>query len=113
MIYLLIFSPAVYYTGCGVNPARAFGPDVVNASFSSYHWIYWLGPFMGAFVAAGVYKLFKYLGYETANPGQDAGNEIVGLLYGDEESALTASGGVGLRCYQGIRISGLLGIVVC
>jgi aquaporin related protein len=94
--------PAVYYTGCGVNPARALGPDVVNASFPSYHWIYWLGPFMGAFVAAGIYKLFKMLCYETANPGQDGGKEIVGLLYSDEESALGARGEVDLRCFQGM-----------
>ncbi|KAH8686146.1 aquaporin [Tricladium varicosporioides] len=79
---------AVYYTGSGVNPARAFGPDVINASFPGYHWIYWLGPFMGAAVAAGFYKMFKLLGYETANPGQDHGDEQIGLLYPDEEAAL-------------------------
>ncbi|KAE9362705.1 MIP family channel protein [Stipitochalara longipes BDJ] len=104
MTLFICHMTAVYYTGCGVNPARAFGPDVVNGGFPSYHWIYWLGPFMGAFVAAGIYKLFKILGYETANPGQDGGKEIVGLLYSDEESALAASGGVELRCFQGMFI---------
>lgn len=43
---------------------------------------------MGAAVAAGFYKMFKLLGYETANPGQDRGDELVGLLYRDEEAAL-------------------------
>lgn len=57
---------------------------------------------MGAFVAAGIYKLFKMLCYETANPGQDGGKEIVGLLYSDEESALGARGEVDLRCFQGM-----------
>lgn len=61
---------------------------------------------MGAFVAAGIYKLFKGLGYETANPGQDSGKEIVGLLYGDEESALAASGGVEVKCFQCMVITG-------
>jgi aquaporin related protein len=57
---------------------------------------------MGALVAAGIYKLFKRLGYESANPGQDGGKEIVGLLYSDEESAVAARGeGAELRCFQG------------
>ena len=96
-----------------MNPGRAFGPDVVNGGFPSYHWIYWLGPFMGAFVAAGIYKLFKILGYETANPGQDGGKEIVSLLYSDEENALAASGGVELRCFQGMFIDEWFHIVMC
>ncbi|KAH6643541.1 aquaporin-like protein [Boeremia exigua] len=61
----------VYFTGGSLNPARSFGPSVVNHSFHSYHWIYWLGPILGAIVAAGFYKFIKILEYETANPGQD------------------------------------------
>jgi aquaporin related protein len=57
---------------------------------------------MGALFAAGIYKLFKRLGYESANPGQDCGKEIIGLLYSDEESAVAARGeGAKLRCFQG------------
>lgn len=58
------------YTGTGINPARSFGPDVVT-SFPGYHWIYWLGPFMGSLLAFGCYSLLKILEYTTANPGQD------------------------------------------
>jgi len=54
-----------------LNPARSFGPAVVDHKFASYHWIYWLGPILGAIVAAGFYKFIKILEYETANPGQD------------------------------------------
>lgn len=61
----------VYFTGGSLNPARSFGPAVVNASFVSYHWIYWLGPVLGSIVAAGFYKFIKILEYETANPDQD------------------------------------------
>ncbi|GAB7354561.1 hypothetical protein MBLNU459_g5015t1 [Dothideomycetes sp. NU459] len=61
----------VYFTGGSLNPARSFGPAVYNLSFPSYHWIYWVGPFFGSVVAAGFYKLIKFLEYETANPGQD------------------------------------------
>ena len=61
----------VYFTGGSLNPARSFGPAVVNREFAGYHWIYWLGPVLGAIVAAGFYKFIKILEYETANPGQD------------------------------------------
>jgi aquaporin related protein len=59
------------YTGTSINPARSFGPAVISG-FVGYHWIYWLGPFMGALLSWAVYSLFKWLEYWTANPGQDA-----------------------------------------
>jgi aquaporin rerated protein, other eukaryote len=61
----------VYYTGGSLNPARSFGPCVANTSFPSEHWIYWLGPVLGALVASGFYWFIKALEYEGANPGQD------------------------------------------
>ncbi|CZR63944.1 related to aquaporin [Phialocephala subalpina] len=61
----------VYFTGGSVNPARSFGPSVVSHKFHSYHWIYWVGPILGAILASGFYKFIKSLEYETANPGQD------------------------------------------
>lgn len=63
---------SVYYTGAGLNPARSFGPCVAAKSFPTYHWIYWVGPFLGSFIAFGIWKAFKVLNYETCNPGQDA-----------------------------------------
>ncbi|GAM85475.1 hypothetical protein ANO11243_034820 [Dothideomycetidae sp. 11243] len=65
----------VYYTGASVNPVRSLGPCVVGRSFVHYHWIYWIGPFLGAIVAAGYYGFVKYLNYEEANSGQDASTE--------------------------------------
>ncbi|KAI2631903.1 aquaporin-like protein [Hypoxylon sp. NC1633] len=65
----------VYYTGGGVNPARAFGPSVVTGSFHSYHWIYWLGPVLGSLLASGFYVFIKALEYETVNPEQDDSSE--------------------------------------
>ncbi|CAL3968069.1 unnamed protein product [Diplocarpon coronariae] len=62
----------VYFTGGSVNPARSFGPSVVSHKFHSYHWIYWVGPILGAIVASGFFLLMKMLEYETANPGQDS-----------------------------------------
>ncbi|CAK4034432.1 aquaporin-2-like [Lecanosticta acicola] len=61
----------VYFTGGSLNPARSFGPAVVNHNFHGYHWIYWVGPLLGAIVASGFYKFIKILEYETVNPDQD------------------------------------------
>ncbi|KAL9598564.1 MAG: hypothetical protein Q9219_004395 [cf. Caloplaca sp. 3 TL-2023] len=61
----------VYYTGGSLNPARSFGPCIVAHKFEEYHWIYWIGPFLGSLLASGFYKFIKMLEYETANPGQD------------------------------------------
>lgn len=65
----------VYFTGGSLNPARSFGPAVVAGEFYHYHWIYWLGPFLGSVVAVAFYKLVKALEYETVNPGQDEDQE--------------------------------------
>jgi len=43
----------------------------VAHTFNGYHWIYWVGPGLGAIVAVGFYKLVKMLEYETVNPGAD------------------------------------------
>ncbi|SMQ46880.1 unnamed protein product [Zymoseptoria tritici ST99CH_1A5] len=65
----------VFFTGGSLNPARSFGPAVVNHNFPKYHWIYWIGPLMGSLLASGFYKFIKVLEYETANPGADSGGD--------------------------------------
>lgn len=61
--------------GGSLNPARSFGPAVILGSFAGYHWIYWVGPFLGALLAVAFYKIVKGLEYETVNPGQDSEKE--------------------------------------
>lgn len=62
----------VYFTGGSLNPARTFGPAVVLCNFDSYHWIYWIGPLLGAILAVAFYRLIKVLEYETANPDAES-----------------------------------------
>ena len=44
-------------TGAAMNPARAFGPELVANVWQSYTWIYYVGPALGAVVAALLYEL--------------------------------------------------------
>lgn len=53
------------YTGTGVNPARSFGAAIAAKSFPPYHWIYWIGPLLGAFLAWSVWQILQWLDYTT------------------------------------------------
>ncbi|CAI7216281.1 AVN_collapsed_G0034500.mRNA.1.CDS.1 [Saccharomyces cerevisiae] len=53
------------YTGTGVNPARSLGAAVAARYFPHYHWIYWIGPLLGAFLAWSVWQLLQILDYTT------------------------------------------------
>ena len=47
---------AVPITGSSMNPARTLGPAVIIGVWSN-HWVYWVGPIIGAIVAGGLYKI--------------------------------------------------------
>jgi len=81
----------VYFTGGSLNPARSFGPCAVNHSFTTYQWIYWLGPFLGSFIAAGFYKFIKVLEYETANPDQDSDHAVQARAKAKADAAAAAN----------------------
>lgn len=56
-----------FFTGASVNPARSFGPSVAGPSFPGYHWIYWLGPVLGAAIAGAYFRLVKALHHDPVN----------------------------------------------
>ncbi|MBA3841149.1 MAG: aquaporin [Actinobacteria bacterium] len=70
-------------TGAAMNPARAFGPQLVGHHWAHF-WVWYIGPFAGAVIAASAYELL-YLrparpvpvgppetGVEEARPGDAA-----------------------------------------
>lgn len=56
----------VQFTGGSLNPARSFGPCVITLTFDPEHWIYWVGPIIGALIAILFYKFIKTLEYEVS-----------------------------------------------
>ena len=68
-------------TGCGINPARTFGPALVNSFagakvWDSNYWIYFIGPFTASIAAAGIYK-FIFCDCEDASAEEAAPSPAV------------------------------------
>ncbi|KAM8975282.1 aquaporin-5-like [Pelodytes ibericus] len=49
----------IYFTGCSMNPARSFAPAVVVKIFRN-HWVFWVGPILGACLASLIYNYLLY-----------------------------------------------------
>lgn len=45
-------------SGASMNPARSFGPALFAGVWQA-HWLYWLGPLIGATLGAGAYRLLR------------------------------------------------------
>lgn len=54
MLGILVAGP---YTGAAANPARALGPEIATLNFANWY-IYWIGPILGAVIAALFYEYF-------------------------------------------------------
>ncbi|KAF5279529.1 hypothetical protein FQR65_LT03351 [Abscondita terminalis] len=56
----------IQFTGSSINPARTLGPAVVALAFTQ-HWVYWLGPLLGAVLAGLLYRFAFSAGEEEAS----------------------------------------------
>lgn len=68
-------------TGAAMNPARAFGPQLIGNHWSSW-WVWYLGPFAGAAVAAVLYELLYLRPARPAAVGP-AGSDLAAPGAGD------------------------------
>lgn len=57
---------SILYTGGSLNPARAFAVALASHQWPSYHWIYWLAPFLGCIPASLLFRVIKGLEHETS-----------------------------------------------
>jgi len=68
-------------TGCGINPARALAPAVVMKKMDN-QWCYWIGPIVGAILAAFLYTFVFY--HEDENKySETATNPMIEMENGD------------------------------
>ncbi|KAL8279137.1 hypothetical protein RQP46_008393 [Phenoliferia psychrophenolica] len=54
---------SVGWTGAGINPARTFGPSVVNGHFTHNAYLYYIGQYLGSLLATACYVTLKRLHY--------------------------------------------------
>ena len=55
---ILIHLVGIHYTGTSVNPARSIGPAIFEGGQAiSDLWVFIVGPFVGAAIAAGIWKM--------------------------------------------------------
>ncbi|TTB70992.1 Aquaporin-1 [Bagarius yarrelli] len=69
----------ISYTGCGINPARSFGPAMVCVEFED-HWVFWAGPLCGGVTAALLYDFLLF------PRGLDVAGRLKVLCHGAEAS---------------------------
>lgn len=57
---ILIHLVGIHFTGTSVNPARSIGPAIfAGGEYLTNVWIFIVGPFIGSFIAAGLWKLIE------------------------------------------------------
>ncbi|KAL0002850.1 hypothetical protein SO802_016631 [Lithocarpus litseifolius] len=66
-------------TGTGINPARSFGTAVIYNKAEAWddHWIFWVGPFIGATIAALYHRFVMSAAFQALENGVYANDLVV------------------------------------
>lgn len=73
--------PGAQFAGASLNPARTFGPALVNGNFE-HHWLYWIAPLTGAFIGSVIYRIAFYespVEYSPVSTKSDTNHESIKL----------------------------------
>ncbi len=58
LVVMVMVAATGHLSMAHLNPARSFGPVLVSGVWTA-HWIYWVGPFVGAALGAFGYELVR------------------------------------------------------
>ena len=84
LILIVVHICLIPFTGCGVNPARTFGPSMVTcmansdackAAAGDWYWIYYIAPLLAAFLVAEVTLVINCECEETSTEGKDVADK--------------------------------------
>ncbi|KAJ5550211.1 hypothetical protein N7461_004909 [Penicillium sp. DV-2018c] len=70
LVIVIIMLAVVKHKSTYLAPV-GIGLTFFVAELIGYHWIYWVGPFLGSLLASGYYRLLCFVRWERINPGQD------------------------------------------
>ena len=74
IILFVFFFFKIPFTGCGINPARSFGPALISHRWNG-HWIYWAGPIFGGCISTISYQLFISVKNDDASNDNGPGHQ--------------------------------------
>ena len=81
------------FSGCALNPIRAFGPALILLDFTD-HYVYWAGPIVGTLLGMSFYALFLnqalFLWKEKVENGKDSSKNNEDKSDGDKSSSMNS-----------------------
>ncbi len=78
-------------SGASMNPARSFGPALVAGAWRD-HWVYWIGPLLGASIGALIYQWLRRPLPEPAIPADAIAADVRATSRREQEGSMIMQG---------------------